>query len=49
MLDSIHLQSEQTGTRAPSDRPHGAVGHSAAFSLGAMPPNVSFKFFVYYF
>ncbi|GMN47470.1 hypothetical protein TIFTF001_016647 [Ficus carica] len=39
LLDSIHLQSEQTGMRGPSDRPHGAVGHSAAFSLGALSPN----------
>ncbi|PON53526.1 Ubiquitin [Trema orientale] len=37
ILDSIHLQSDQSGSRVPSDRSNSIFGHSAAFSLGSQP------------
>ncbi|XP_062078249.1 ubiquitin-like domain-containing protein CIP73 isoform X2 [Humulus lupulus] len=43
LLDSLHLQSDQSGARIPSDRSHGigTFGHSSAFSLGSqLPPHV---------
>lgn len=45
MFDTAQLQPEHAGMRVPSDRSHGAFGHSAAFSLGSLPSNVSLKNF----
>ncbi|XP_060973046.1 ubiquitin-like domain-containing protein CIP73 isoform X2 [Cannabis sativa] len=42
-LDSLHLQSDQSGSRMASDRSLGigTFGHSSAFSLGSqLPPHV---------
>ena len=37
MLDSVHVQSDQTGARIPS-----TFGNPASFSLGSLQPPVSF-------
>ncbi|KAH7520261.1 hypothetical protein FEM48_Zijuj08G0125300 [Ziziphus jujuba var. spinosa] len=40
MFDTTQLQPEHAGMRVPSDRLHGAFGHSAAFSLGSLPSDL---------
>lgn len=44
MFDLSQLLSEQASTRAPSDGSNDTFGHSAAFSLGNLPPLASLKF-----